>query len=98
MSVSPSVSLYMSHDQYTQRHSPDASLPGRACFFLREGGKERKVVIQGLHMVSGTQCPAGSDPVEKLSASRAAAPKGQCPAEHRGEFPDILRGHMSGLR
>ena len=22
----------MSHDQYTQRHSPDASLPGRACF------------------------------------------------------------------
>ena len=22
----------MSHDQYTQRHGPDASLPGRACF------------------------------------------------------------------
>ena len=29
-SVRPSVSSYMSHDQYTQRHSPDAS-PGRAC-------------------------------------------------------------------
>ena len=66
--------------------------------FLREGGKERKVVIQGSHMVSGTQCPAGSDPVEKLSESRAAAPKGQCPAEHREEFPDILRGHISGHR
>ena len=31
-SVCLSVSTYMSHDQYTQRHSPDASLPGRACF------------------------------------------------------------------
>ena len=24
----------MSHDQYTQRHGPDASLPGRACFIF----------------------------------------------------------------
>ena len=24
--------IHMSHDQYTLRHSPDASLPGRACF------------------------------------------------------------------
>ena len=28
-----SVSPYMSHVQYTQRHSPDASLPGRACYY-----------------------------------------------------------------
>ena len=33
LSVRPSVSLFMSHIQYTHRHSPDASLPGRACFF-----------------------------------------------------------------
>merc|ERR1712121_157532 len=32
-SVRPSVSPYMSHDQYTQRHSPDASLPDRACLY-----------------------------------------------------------------
>ena len=32
-SVCPLVSPYMSHVQYTQRHSPDASLPGRACSF-----------------------------------------------------------------
>ena len=32
-SVCPSISRFMSHDQYTQRHSPDASLPGRACYF-----------------------------------------------------------------
>ena len=29
-----SVHTYMSHDQYTLRHSPDASLPGRACFLF----------------------------------------------------------------
>ena len=40
-------------------------------------------------MVSDTRCPA---PVKKLSESRAAAAKGRCPVEHRGEFPDILRG------
>ena len=57
--------------------------------FLREGGKERKVVIQGSHMVSGTQCPAGSDPVEKWSESRAAAQKGRCPVEHKGKFRDV---------
>ena len=36
LSDRPSVSLFMSHVlhqiQYTQRHSPDASLPSRACF------------------------------------------------------------------
>ena len=37
LSVLPSVYPYMSHDQYTQRHSPDASLPVRACFFLGRG-------------------------------------------------------------
>ena len=26
------LSIHMSHDQYTLRHSPDASLSGRACF------------------------------------------------------------------
>ena len=31
LSVRPSVSPFVSHDQYMQRHSPDASLPGRAC-------------------------------------------------------------------
>ena len=43
-------------------------------------------------------CPAGSDSVMKWSESRAAAPKGRCPVEHREEFPDVLRGHISGLR
>ena len=32
-----------------------------------------QLVIQGLHMVSGTRCPAVSDPVRKWSESRAAA-------------------------
>ena len=40
-------------------------------------------------MVSGTRCPAGSDPVKKWSESRAAASKGRCPVEHRGEFRDV---------
>ena len=40
-------------------------------------------------MVSGTRCPAGSDPVKRWSESRAAAPKGRCPVEHRGEFRDV---------
>ena len=31
-----------------------------------------KQVIQGLHMVSGTRCPAWSDQLEKWSESRAA--------------------------
>ena len=35
-------------------------------------------------MVSGTRCPAGSDPVKKWSESRAAAPKGRCPVEQGG--------------
>ena len=60
--------------------------------------KHTQLVIQGSHMVSGTRCPAGSDPVKKWSESRAAAPKGRCPVEHRGEFPYVLRGHISGLR
>ena len=57
-----------------------------------------QLVIQGSHMVSGTRCPAGSDPVKKWSESRAAAPKGRCPVEHRGEFPYVLRRHISGNR
>ena len=40
-------------------------------------------------MVSGTRCPAGSDPEKKWSESRAAAPKDRCPVEHRGEFQDV---------
>ena len=66
----------------------------------RASGRKQyaQLVIQGSHMVSGTRCPAGSDPVKKWSESRAAAPKGRCPVEHRGEFPDVLRGHISGLR
>ena len=37
-------------------------------------------------MVSGTRCPACCDYVRKRSESRAAAPKGRCPVEHRGEL------------
>ena len=59
-----------------------------------EGLKERKQVIQGSHMVSGTRCPAWSDYLKKWSESRAAAPKGRCPVGHRGEFPYVLRGHI----
>ena len=40
-------------------------------------------------MVSGTRCPACSDQVKLWRGSRAAAPKGQCPVEHRGEFPNV---------
>ena len=60
--------------------------------------REKKQVIQGLHMVSGTRCPAWSDLVKKWCESRAAAPKGQCPVGHRGEFPYVLRRHISGLK
>ena len=63
-----------------------------------EEEEEEELVIQGSHMVSGTRCPAGSDPVKKWSESRAAAPKGRCPVEHRGEFPYVLRRHISGNR
>ena len=52
---------------------------------------DEELVIQGSHMVSSTQCPAGSGPVKRWSESRAAAPKGRCPVEHRGEFPYIQR-------
>ena len=45
-------------------------------------------------MVGGTGCPAGSDPVKKWSSE--AAPKDQCPLEHRGEFPDVPRGQIQG--
>ena len=41
-------------------------------------------------MVSGTRCPAGSDPVKKWNESRAVAPKGLCPVRHRSEFPDMI--------
>ena len=59
-------------------------------------GDEDEQVIQGLHMVSGTRCPAWSDQLKRWSESRAAAPKGRCPAP--GEFPYILRRHISGLK
>ena len=49
-------------------------------------------------MVSGTWCPAWSDPVKKCSKTRTAAPKGVCPLEHRGESPDVLRGQILGPR
>ena len=56
---------------------------------MRVGRGGDNLVIQGSHMVSGTRCPAGSDPVKKWSESSAAAPKGRCPVEHRGEFRDV---------
>ena len=49
-------------------------------------GSEKELVIQGSNMVSGTRCPARSDPVKKWSESRAVASKVRCPVEHRGEF------------
>ena len=49
-------------------------------------------------MVSGTRCPAWSDQVKWWSESRAAASKGRCLVGHRSEFPDVLRGNISGLR
>ena len=52
-------------------------------------GRKKELVIQGLHMVSGTRCPAWSDQLKKWSESRAAAPKGRCPVGHRGEFPYV---------
>ena len=55
LSDRPSVSLYISHVQYTQRHSPDASLPGRACWKLVKKNKaERLPYSRGhatLHLV-----------------------------------------------
>ena len=57
-----------------------------------------KLVIQGSHMVSSTRCLAWSDQVKKWIESRAGAPKGQYPVEHRGKFSDILKGpQMTGL-
>ena len=35
-SIRPSVSPFMSHDQYTQRHSLEASLPGRTCLLINK--------------------------------------------------------------
>ena len=49
-------------------------------------------------MVSGTLCPAWNDQLKQWSESRAAAAKGRCPVGHRGEFPDVLEGSISGLR
>ena len=67
---------------------------GRKDRMKRNRKKERKLVIQGSHVVSGTRCPAWSDQLKKWSESRAAAPKGRCPVGHRGEFPDVLRRHI----
>ena len=58
---------------------------------------ELKLVIQGSHMVSGTRCPAWSDPVKKWSVSEVAALKGHGPVEHRSKFPDVLRGIFQAL-
>ena len=41
-----------------------------------------KLVIQRLHMVNGTQCPAWSDKVKKWIERRAVALKGRCPGVH----------------
>ena len=49
-------------------------------------------------MVSGTCCPACGDQVKWVRESRAAVLKGQCPVGHGGEFPDVLKGSISGLR
>ena len=57
-----------------------------------------KLVIKGWHMVSGTCCPACGDQVKWVRESRAAVLKGQCPVGHKGEFPDVLKGSISGLR
>ena len=56
-----------------------------------------QLVIQGSHMVSGTRCPAGSDPVMKWSESKAAAPKGRCPVKHRGGISRRPEGDNSPL-
>ena len=58
--------------------------------------KEAQLVIQGSHMVSGSRCPAGSDPVENWSESWAAASKGRCPVEHKGEFQNVLFQALDG--
>ena len=49
-------------------------------------GNKEKLVIQGSRMVSGTRCPAGSDPVKKWTESRAAAQKGCCPVRILAEL------------
>ena len=38
------------------------------------------------------------DPASLVPPFWAAAPKGQSPVEHRGGFPDILKGNISDLR
>ena len=58
--------------------------------------KHTQLVIQGSHMVSGTQCPAWSGVLQEWSESRAAALKSGFPVGHRGEFPDVLRGQICG--
>ena len=59
-----------------------------------------QLVIQGLHMVSSTQCPAWSDQVKQWSQSRAAALKDWCPIGHRGKnyvHPSVLGVQFWGL-
>ena len=36
--------------------------------------------------------------IEKFTRAKAAAPNSRCPVGHRGEFPDVLRGNISGLK
>ena len=54
-----SNSLLMSHVQYKQRHSPDASLPGRACCFLtsRFMWMLRLEALKGSGALCDTQMP-----------------------------------------
>ena len=77
----------------------DSGYQNRPC---RDWNDDQQV-IQGSHMVSSTRCPAGSDPVKRWSESRAAAPEGQCPVEHKGDFktsirPSILPSVLRGSR
>ena len=63
-SVHLSVSPYMSHDQYMQRHSPDASLPGRACFYFgphwntNDAFGKRRISLKLTFHLEWCQCPA----------------------------------------
>ena len=47
----------------------------------KKSGIEKKLVIQGSHMVSGARCPAWSDQLKKWSESRA---------EQRPQRADVL--------
>ena len=71
-------SLLLQEEEKTSRGGEEGFSP-------MEEEKEIEQVIQGSHMVSGTRCPAWTDLPWLRSGSRAAAPKGRCPIEHRGD-------------